>query len=713
MCILIFSQRTVRSVISGVQQYQAVLLHTLRDRVQRVFEDRPETTAQLQNEALATFDTFMDPFSTTAYGQNKTIRELFNPVNPEEVVVSQKICWVKRGHSRVMALKNKSFYYIPLIQSLKQLLRNSRIFSMVSTVPQRSREGFLYDFTDGALFTSHPLYSQRPNALQILLYSDEIEICNPLGPHASANKLLMFYYSLGNIDPKFRSKLAAIRLLAIAKAKDVSQWGVDVILKRILEDLTLLYNGVRIETPSGEIELFGAVIAVCGDTLAQHDLAGFKQGVGFAHSKCRHCECSFNDMQSMYDENLFTARSLEKHIRQCIEIDKASTETLKASLKTTYGINRRSRLIDFPAFDLIKQTPQDVMHVLFEGVAPMEIKLVLKQLILSGQIELDEINSAIINFPYSPLDMRDKPCPISVNTLAANDNKLKQSCGQMLILLKIIPFLFNDMDNEYVTFILKLIQIVQIVLAPVISLQTVLQLRHMIEQHLHQFKELFPEANVIPKQHYMLHLPSQIISLGPLVRSMCMRFEAKHSYFKQWASKLNFKNVCKSLANHNQFLECCNEIGIEHPIFATERESGPVSAVKNVDYVKRKVRDFLGIEVMQSVVSVKWYILNGNKYISGKSMIIVDVDDDFPVFGLIKDIFLIDSSFIAFEFQRYETLNLSPELLAYEVAVPNAAQATELVKELLDCLSYFSVSFKDSTFVPIKYSLCDVIAHRQ
>ena len=93
------------------------------------------------------------------------------------------------------------------------------------------------------------------------------------------------------------------------------------------------------------------------------------------------------------------------------------------------------------------------------------------------------------------------------------------------------------------------------------------------------------------------------------------------------------KNVCKTLVNHNQFLECCqNEISIEHPIFASERESGPISAVKNIDYVRRKVKDFLGTEVMQSV------ILSGNKYISGKSMIIVDVDGAFPVFGLIKDL---------------------------------------------------------------------------
>lgn len=115
---------------------------------------------------------------------------------------------------------------------------------------------------------------------------------------------------------------------------------------------------------------------------------------------------------------------------------------------------------------------------------------------------------------------------------------------------------------------------------------------------------------------------------------------------------------------------------------------------------------------MQSIVSVKWYILNGNKYISGKSMIIADVNDTLPVFGLIRDIFLIDSSVVAFEFQRYETLNFNQELLAYEVAVPILAQATEFVHELIDYTSYFSVSFRESEFVPIKYSLCDIIAHR-
>ena len=43
----------------------------------------------------------------------------------------------------------------------------------------------------------------------------------------------MVYYTLGNIYPKYRSKLVVIRLLAMARSADLRQSGVDVILNRI------------------------------------------------------------------------------------------------------------------------------------------------------------------------------------------------------------------------------------------------------------------------------------------------------------------------------------------------------------------------------------------------------------------------------------------------------------------------------------------------
>ena len=124
--------------------------------------------------------------------------------------------------------------------------------------------------------------------------------------------------------------------------------------------------------------------------------------------------------------NSFTPRTLQSHIRQCIEIERASTDSLKNALMTTYGIKRRSKLLDFPGYDLIQQTPQDIMHIMLEGVVQQEIKCALKHIILSGHIDLDSINSVIQGFPYSNRDIKDKPCPISVSTMASDDNKLKQ-----------------------------------------------------------------------------------------------------------------------------------------------------------------------------------------------------------------------------------------------------------------------------------------------
>lgn len=64
--------------------------------------------------------------------------------------------------------------------------------------------------------------------------------------------------------------------------------------------------------------------------------SNFKEGVGFAHSKCGQCDCSFEDMQIYFDEDNFEERTFERHVQQCSEIEKANTEYLRSSLKTTW-----------------------------------------------------------------------------------------------------------------------------------------------------------------------------------------------------------------------------------------------------------------------------------------------------------------------------------------------------------------------------------------
>ena len=42
---------------------------------------------------------------------------------------------------------------------------------------------------------------------------------------------------------------------------------------------------------------------------------------------------------------------------------------------------------------------------------------------------------------------------------------------------------------------------------------------------------------------------------GPLIRYWCMRFESKHSYFKDLAHRVKcFKNIAKTMAERHQYL---------------------------------------------------------------------------------------------------------------------------------------------------------------
>ena len=59
---------------------------------------------------------------------------------------------------------------------------------------------------------------------------------------------------------------------------------------------------------------------------------------------------------------------------------------LKEHHSTTYGINNKSVLNELEGFHVANsQLPQDMMHVLLEGVLPYELKLMLSEFINGGK----------------------------------------------------------------------------------------------------------------------------------------------------------------------------------------------------------------------------------------------------------------------------------------------------------------------------------------
>ena len=78
-----------------------------------------------------------------------------------------------------------------------------------------------------------------------------------------------------------------------------------------------------------------------------------------------------NDIQSLFNEQLFHMRTPEQHEQQCQSLVGVNFH----SNSVEYGINRMSILEEVPGFSVTTGLPYDVMHDLFEGVVHYELKL--------------------------------------------------------------------------------------------------------------------------------------------------------------------------------------------------------------------------------------------------------------------------------------------------------------------------------------------------
>ena len=89
-------------------------------------------------------------------------------------------------------------------------------------------------------------------------------------------------------------------------------------------------------------------------------------------------------------------RTPEDHEEQCLLLH----GPLKDYFSTTYGINRCSVFEDVPVFSVTTGLPHDIMHDVFEGVVPYELKLLLCHCVQSGYFTIPELNNRIAHFDF-------------------------------------------------------------------------------------------------------------------------------------------------------------------------------------------------------------------------------------------------------------------------------------------------------------------------
>ena len=229
-----------------------------------------------------------------------------------------------------------------------------------------------------------------------------------------------------------------------------------------------------------------------------------------------------------FHEKQFVLRSEESHNSQCSRVEK--DESGVASKE--YGINRNSILNQLSYYHVCNGSLlPDIMHDILEGVLQYEVKLLLHILIEEKNcFTLDTFNSRLENLELGYMESKNRPSLISITTYKSSNNSLKQngmdlcrymcylSCvilaSQMWLLGRVLPLVIGDWvpdDDSHWLLYLSLMEIVDLVFSPKLSQDHVAYISSLISDHHHDFCRLYPDHHIIPKMHFMVHIPRLII----------------------------------------------------------------------------------------------------------------------------------------------------------------------------------------------------------
>jgi hypothetical protein len=572
-------------------------------------------------------------------------------------------------------------YLIPFKEALKQLLRNDEVLSYILRERQFNEE-VISDCFDGNIFRDHPVLSRYAKLLLPIFYVDDIEVCNMACSKTKTHKVCMLYWTLGNIPPQFRSSLKSINLLGIIKPSHVKKYGFTTILNDFLTTIEELESEEGLElTIHDEVHVFhGSLLYVCADTPAANQLGGFKEGVARAHRPCRTCMVTHAGIPTGFREEDFILRNLDMHTMHLEQINNPmNTRQGRVYWSRAFGVNSESAMCGRGTLDVTKILVHDFMHVALLGICLVEIKAFLNYIIGEENfITLETLNQNIQSFVYPDAMKKVKPSIIDPQHLQQH-GKLRQTAAQVLCLMICLPFYIYDHvpndDSRYKNFSL-LVKIINFALAYTFKREEINVLTTMIYVHHTRFLEHYPDQNIPPKFHYLVHLGNHLLNFGPIRQQWCMRFEAFHQWFKEIAriSKC-YKNIQLTLSRRQQTFKC-NELNFSDRTFKflTRKEfdfgSGQPINVDNHP-LRAELRAVFEMPPTENMINRVKKITQQSINYYPKCIVAINLqDDEMPEFGKIIEIYWYNRK-IVFTCNKMETLDFNEVLSAYTVKKSN------------------------------------------
>jgi hypothetical protein len=511
------------------------LVKSLHNSINFSIENYPIT---ISPELLVSLDNIFQNHSlsnfSTKFKRDKFIRKNFDIIDPIQICL---------GKNKVH--EERYYHYIPIQDSLKAFLEDPQVNKLLLQTKSK-KPGHLTDYNDGSYYQNNSFFNSSTMRIEILLFCDAFQGCNPLGTAKSKHKLHGLQFMVGNLDSKLRSQIDNILLLALIKDVDVKEFGMNGILKPIISDLKKLETeGIEIKN-IGNIK--GSILFICGDNLGSHQLGGFIENFSKPANNCRYCSYHSSALLSK-DVDIKELRTEESYSENVAEAELIGGNSC--------GVKFNSVFNELNHFHVVKGLPPCLGHDWFQGVVSRDLLLILKFLIKEGIFTENFLNESLKKISKS------SKSKIKFANIKVNKNRLPGSMSEIRNLVTCLPLIFleipiTDKNMNIFCFFSTLVEITRIITSPEINKSKISYLQSLIREYFFYRKEAFPTANLTPKHHYIVHYPDLIMKFGPLSMLWTFRFESKHKYFKYIIeNSKNFINLTKLIAGRHQMLQAC------------------------------------------------------------------------------------------------------------------------------------------------------------
>ena len=473
-------------------------------------------------------------------------------VSPESVCFAPRL----ESHGGVSRYAYDTFQYVSVEKTLCSLLSNQLYVDAL--LQGKSQPGIIADFMDGINCQQHYMFGDFTNfSIKLQLFYDGLGVTNPLRSQGVLHNVGVFYYTVKNLPQHFNSCFGNVHLLAVCNSHDLAVYGYDAVLEKFVCEMKHLSSvGITGEFPLlGHTTVHANLCHVTCDNLALNSLLGFIESFS-GNYFCTLCYASSDEIQTNFREELFIKRTATEYSKDLVELP----GMLKQGKVHCRGVKRYCTLNDLDGFHVTDNCSLDIMHIVLEGIVPVELSCILHGLCIDNKcLGLDILNKEVLlMWRKVTVEQTHKPPELSKLLPPGHGLMPSMKAVQYFAFLKYLPLAigkFVSEDNAHWQFLLHLSHLVDLIFARHFTRDMVLHLKDVIEDHLFTFVELYScySVKLKPKHHLLVHLPSIILKNGPLIGMSCMKYELKNSFFKRCAHVVcNFTNICKTLAYRHQ-----------------------------------------------------------------------------------------------------------------------------------------------------------------